>query len=436
MTPFTGCLIRRMLWPLIVLALVQCVMGQTSQVVTPKLRERAVKTLKDALVTEQRWVKVHAAEFLLALDYPGGVNEIYAKELEMLGNEPQYRIGIWRVMAQASQDQSQRAQWQMKIRDVFLDIAGPDRVHAAESLGKLGYKPEESEIGVFAEAAKSQDQDFAVCAQWVLADSGKAEDEKRLAVFLDSPRAPTRNLAAYALRFLRTVSDETRQKLIRVAEQEPVSSSARVYVFSAALAHSSEPKNTRWLKEELLKCAKAGGKDDKCEAAAALAAKGDVSDLPVLVALLDDPEADVRVNAANAVLRIDRRGLTHFGAIDWSVVAFYFLGMLAVGYYFMRKNKTTDDYLLGGRHMKSWAVGLSLFAALLSTLSYLAVPGEIIQNGPVYLFGIAAYPFIAYTVGWHLIPYIMRLKVTSAYEILDLRLGPSARFLGAGLFLS
>lgn len=435
MSPFTDCLIRRILWLLIVLALQQGVMGQTSQV-TPDLRERAVKTLRDALAAEQGWVKVHAAEFLLALDYSQGVRETYAKELEMLGDEPQYRIGIWRVMAQAAQDESQRIRWQRKIRDAFLDIAGPDRLQAAEALGRLGYKPEENENGVFAEAAKSSpDPNFAVCAQWVLADSGKAEDERRLAAFLNSPREPTRMRAACALRFLQTVSDETRQKLIIVAEQEPASSSARACVLSTALVHSSEPKNARRLKEELLKCAQTGSKNDKCEAAAALAAKGGVSDLSALVALLDDPEADVRVNAANAVLRIGRRGSAHFGATDWFVVAVYGLGMLAVGYYYMRKNKTTDDYLLGGRHMKSWAVGLSLFAALLSTLSYLALPGEIIKNGPMYLCALASYPLIAYTVGWHLIPYIMRLKVTSAYEILDLRLGPSARLLGAVLFL-
>ncbi len=62
-------------------------------------------------------------------------------------------------------------------------------------------------------------------------------------------------------------------------------------------------------------------------------------------------------------------------------------------------------------------------------------PGEIIKNGPMYLCAYMAYPFAAYTIGWHLIPFLMRLRVTSAYEILGLRLGSSARLLGGGLFL-
>lgn len=322
-------LISKILLSLIVLALPPCVMGQTASA-TPELRERAEKILRDVLATEPRLVRAHAAEFLLTLDYSQGVKERYARELELLGDEPQYRIDIWRVLALAAQDQSQRTQWKTKIRDAFLDIAGPDRLHAAEALGKFGYKPEENETGVFVAAARSQDPDIAVYAQWVLANSGKAEDETRLAAFLDSPHEPNRRRAACALRFSQAVSDETRQKLIKIAEQEPASSSARVYVLATALVHASEPKHAAWLKEELLKCAQTGDKDVKCEVAAALAAKGDASDLPALTAWLDDPETDVRVNAANTVLRIGRRGAKHFGALDWFVVAVYCLGMLSV----------------------------------------------------------------------------------------------------------
>jgi len=122
--------------------------------------------------------------------------------------------------------------------------------------------------------------------------------------------------------------------------------------------------------------------------------------------------------------------------IDWVVVAVYALTMLAIGWYYSRRVKTADDYLLGGRSMPSVTVGVSLFATLLSTLSYLALPGEMIQHGPMVLSQIAAIPFIALVVGRFLIPFIMGLRVTSAYEILESRLGLSVRILGSSLFLS
>jgi SSS family solute:Na+ symporter len=60
-----------------------------------------------------------------------------------------------------------------------------------------------------------------------------------------------------------------------------------------------------------------------------------------------------------------------------------------------------------------------------------------IKNGPLFMLGaMTSYPLIAVVVGWLVIPFIMKLKVTSAYEILETRLGPAVRLLGSFLFLS
>ena len=95
-------------------------------------------------------------------------------------------------------------------------------------------------------------------------------------------------------------------------------------------------------------------------------------------------------------------------ALDWIVVALYAVAMLWIGRYYARHNKTAEDYLLGGRRMNPFAVGLSLFATLTSALSYLAVPGETIKHGPMQLAQYASYPLIAVVAGWGMIPFIMR----------------------------
>jgi solute:Na+ symporter, SSS family len=138
--------------------------------------------------------------------------------------------------------------------------------------------------------------------------------------------------------------------------------------------------------------------------------------------------AQIPADSAPAALRIT--------FVDWIVIAAYAVGMLAAGWYHARRTRTTEDYLLGGRNMSPWKVGLSLFATLLSTLTYLAIPGEMIKYGPVVLCQLISVPFIAAVVGWLLIPYIMRLRVTSAYEILETRLGLSVRLLGSCFFLT
>ncbi|GAA0189745.1 sodium:solute symporter [Fulvivirga kasyanovii] len=49
-------------------------------------------------------------------------------------------------------------------------------------------------------------------------------------------------------------------------------------------------------------------------------------------------------------------------AIDLAIFAIYMLAMLGVGFFFLKKNKDTDDYYVGGRKMGSWHVGLSVVA--------------------------------------------------------------------------
>ena len=123
------------------------------------------------------------------------------------------------------------------------------------------------------------------------------------------------------------------------------------------------------------------------------------------------------------------------GWSGWLVIALYGVGMIVIGYRYMRCNKSADDFNLGNRSMKSGIVGLSLFATMLSAISYLAIPGEIINYGPLYFGYILALPVVYYLVGWFIIPHIMRLKISSAYEILELRFNSSLRTLSSILFL-
>lgn len=48
--------------------------------------------------------------------------------------------------------------------------------------------------------------------------------------------------------------------------------------------------------------------------------------------------------------------------VDLTVFIVYMLGLLGMGVYFMRKNKTTEDFFVSGRNMSSWHIGLSVVA--------------------------------------------------------------------------
>jgi SSS family solute:Na+ symporter len=123
-------------------------------------------------------------------------------------------------------------------------------------------------------------------------------------------------------------------------------------------------------------------------------------------------------------------------SLDYLVIGLYFVAMLLVGGYYGRRVKNVDDYLLGGRRMSPFMIGLSLFATLTSTLSYLALPGEVIKNGPMMMAQYLGFIPAMALVGWWLIPAIMRQEnVTSGYELLERRLGLTGRLLGAAMFV-
>ena len=121
--------------------------------------------------------------------------------------------------------------------------------------------------------------------------------------------------------------------------------------------------------------------------------------------------------------------------LDYLVVVIYLLGVLAVGVYFSRQQTRSEDYFVGGRQMPWFAVGLSIMASLLSTISYLSSPGEMIKNGPTMALAWLIVPFVFLVVSFVWLPFLMKLKLTSVYEYLDRRFGRRAGQLASILFV-
>lgn len=121
--------------------------------------------------------------------------------------------------------------------------------------------------------------------------------------------------------------------------------------------------------------------------------------------------------------------------VDWTIVAIYALSTLVLGWWFGRKQSDTQEYFTGSGRMNPALIGVSLFATLLSTITYLATPGEVFGKGPAYLAYYLCFPFVYLVVGYVVLPVYMQYRVSSAYELLEGKLGRSIRLLGASLFL-
>jgi hypothetical protein len=267
-----------------------------------ELRAKCLTVLRDGLRDGSDFVKIHAAEALLKNGYPEGVKKTFVPDA--ISAPPKYRIGVWRVLAQAySRDTENRGKCVAWIVQAFKDKDGPDRLHASETLGKLGYSDRSS--GALS-LAKGPESPLQVNALWILANSGNARNETDLAAGLKSHDIAIRTNTAYALRFLPRLRSNTISALKLAIKTESDDSDARVYLLSALYVHGAKQERAA-LRDSLLRYVTSGRNDQHIEACAALAQVGADEDLQPVLRLLTDKELDVRIAAANAILGIASR---------------------------------------------------------------------------------------------------------------------------------
>ena len=123
-----------------------------------------------------------------------------------------------------------------------------------------------------------------------------------------------------------------------------------------------------------------------------------------------------------------------FGPINMSVVVLYLLAMVGVGVWFARRNQSTDEYFRGGKNLPWWAAGCSIFATMLSSITYMAVPAKSFAQDWVYWVGNFMILGIAPIAVYFALPFFRRIDATSAYQYLELRFNRAARLIGSGSF--
>ena len=123
-----------------------------------------------------------------------------------------------------------------------------------------------------------------------------------------------------------------------------------------------------------------------------------------------------------------------FGTVNYIVLGLYLLLMVGVGVYFARRSKGTDDFFRGGKRMVWWAAGCSIFATMLSSLTFTGLPSKAYAQNWVYFIANMTIPVVAFVAVYVALPFYRRIDATSAYEYLEKRFSPPVRMLGSGFF--
>lgn len=126
---------------------------------------------------------------------------------------------------------------------------------------------------------------------------------------------------------------------------------------------------------------------------------------------------------------------TEFGQLNWAVLILYLLGMLLLGFYFMRREGGSDDFFKGGGRIPWWAAGISIYATMLSAITYMAYPAKAYVTDWTYYPMLVTILLVSFPVVKYYLPFFRRLNVTSAYEYLECRFNAATRLMASALFI-
>src|SRR5579862_8838294 len=127
--------------------------------------------------------------------------------------------------------------------------------------------------------------------------------------------------------------------------------------------------------------------------------------------------------------------LIHLTGVDIAIIAFYFILVLAIGFYLKEHASTGEDFFMAGREMTAWVAGLSFLSANLGALELMGWAGSAYQYGilATHWYWIGAIPAMLF-LALVMMPFYYISKTHSVPGYLKLRFGEPSRALSAFSF--
>ena len=127
--------------------------------------------------------------------------------------------------------------------------------------------------------------------------------------------------------------------------------------------------------------------------------------------------------------------LVHLSAVDYVIVAFYFVLVLTIGWYLKGRANTGEDFFMAGREMTAWVAGLSFLSANLGALELMGWAGSAYQYGilATHWYWVGAIPAMLF-LALVMMPFYYISKTHSVPGYLKLRFGEPARAVSAVSF--
>jgi len=113
--------------------------------------------------------------------------------------------------------------------------------------------------------------------------------------------------------------------------------------------------------------------------------------------------------------------------IDWLVIGGYFAIIIGLAWWVIKRRQNTSvDYFLAGRHLGWFIIGASIFASNIGSEHIVGLAGSGATDG-VAMAHYELHAWCLLVLGWVMVPFYMRSKVFTMPEFLEKRFSPAAR---------
>src|SRR6476646_467823 len=125
----------------------------------------------------------------------------------------------------------------------------------------------------------------------------------------------------------------------------------------------------------------------------------------------------------------------HLTAIDWLIMAVYFVFVLGIGFVLRRTVKTSTDFFLSGRSLPAWVTGLAFISANLGAQEVIGMGASGAKYGMAtsHFYWVGAIPAMVF-VGLFMMPFYYGSRARSVPEYLKLRFDEKTRAFNAFSF--
>lgn len=123
------------------------------------------------------------------------------------------------------------------------------------------------------------------------------------------------------------------------------------------------------------------------------------------------------------------------GVIDTTIVIVSVLLAVGVGIYFSKRQKSTTEYFKANGNIPAWAVGMSMFATIISSVTFLAYPGSAYEGNWILLVQGLMVPIVLVGIIGFIVPLYRKVIRLSTYEYFERRFGVFARYYSSLAFV-